>query len=286
MNPVSGLALLLYLTAFLLVCAALLLLPFFPAWSEWQRPTDRQALRLATGDDSQASLARLLRQQLTQLASGDHPPPLGSLDQALTDSASMQRAELNLSTTTADPATDAPLRLAQGSSFRQIEAVEIAFGLPTVHSGPDTEPPRESLPVHPPLHGAQPWGSGGWRLDGDCAIQEGHIFTGSLVVTGVLSIGDGARLDGDVKAHRGVVIGQHAQVNGSVISDGGIRVFDHAFVGGPLIAESLLQIGAGVRLGSRHAPTSVSAQVILVADGTTVNGSVWATQVGRVWGAA
>jgi cytoskeletal protein CcmA (bactofilin family) len=134
--------------------------------------------------------------------------------------------------------------------------------------------------------GAQRWGPHGWRVDGDCVIQGDQHFTGSLVVTGLLAIGKGACVEGDVKSHQGVVIGEHARVTGSVVCDEGVRLFDDAFVGGPLVCESVLQLGSGARLGSLHAPTSVSAAVILAGDGATAHGSVRASQAGLVWGPA
>lgn len=270
------------LALFLLVCAALLLLPFYPAWQEWQRPTDRQALRMATGDDSQASLARLLRQQMTRLLGSGQPVAFGSLEQALAGI---------LPTPAAEP--DAPgsidaapqgLAFAQGSCFQQIDAPVIVFGHPVSPDHTATHPHRR--PAHAPINGAQRWGLHGWRVAGDCVIQGGQHFTGSLVVTGLLSIGKGACVEGDVKAHQGVLIGEHARVTGSVVSDQGVRLFDDAFVGGPLVCETLLQLGSGARLGSLHAPTSVSAAVILAGDGATAHGSVRASQAGLVWGQA
>lgn len=272
------------LLLFLAVCAALLLLPFYPAWSEWQRPTDRQALRLATGDDSQASLARLLRQQIALLVGSGQPLITGSLEQALLDATLPEPADPK-NRPAAQAARGSPLTLAPGCCFQQIDAPQIVFGLPPSHSHPEGEPLHETLPAHPQLEGAQPWGPRGWRVTGDCVIQSGQHFTGSLVVTGVLSIGDGARVEGDVKAHQGVVIGEHAQVSGSVISERGVRVFDGAFIGGPLLAETLLLIGSGVQMGRLHAPASVSANVMLVGDGTTAHGSVRATQIGLAWSA-
>ena len=276
----------LYLALFLLVCAALLLLPFFPAWSEWQRPTDRQPLRLGVGDDSQASLTRLLRQQVTLLQASGQPLVYGSLEQALTGAATPATADQRASASTSLAQTGAPIAVARGCCFQQIEASEIVFGEPGLRSQHGDGFEHVFLPAHPPIAGAQPWGLNGWRVDGDCSIQNELHLSGSLVVTGVLLIGRGARVDGDVKARQGVVIGAGAQVNGSVISDSGVRVFDGAFVGGPLVAATLLQIGADVRLGKPLSPTSVSAAVILVGEGTTVHGCIEATQVGLIWNAA
>lgn len=342
----------LVLAFFLFVCAALLLLPFYPAWREWQRPTDRQALRMASGDDDQASLMRLLRQQMGALVGSGSPLAYESLEQALVrghgpQSSDPQRPVFVARTSHADQgihsrwpvyaAADLQLRedsdlqevladghlvlgphsrvrawahadktlllgessvaarhltsdhgiaLAHDCCFQCVQAPVIVFGRPRTHEHPGSDLRHSALPAHAPLAGAQRWGAHGWRVDGDCFIQGGQHFTGSLVVTGVLSIGAGALLEGDVKAHKGIVIGEHAHVTGSVVSDNGIRVFNEAIIGGPMVSESTLRLGVGVRLGSLHAPTSVSANVILADDGVTAHGSVQAVQAGLVWGPA
>lgn len=340
------------LVVFLLLCVGLLLPPFYPAWREWRHPTDRQPLRMATGDDSQASLLRLLRHQMAALLGRGDPLAYESLEQALVrghepQQPGPQRPVVVARTTNAEQgilsrspvyaAEDLQLRessdltdvLADGHlvlgphsrvsgrahaektlllgessvvardlssergisvawacCFERVQAPVIVFGQPGIRgrSGKDRSSPP--LPAHEPLPGAQPWGRQGWRIDGDCVIQKGRHFTGSLVVTGLLSIGADAVVEGDVKAHQGVVIGARAQVTGSVFSDNGIRVFDEAVIGGPVVSESLLQLGAGVHLGRLHAPTSVSANVILADNGVLAHGSVWAVQAGLVWGTA
>ncbi|OSZ65793.1 polymer-forming cytoskeletal protein [Hydrogenophaga sp. IBVHS2] len=237
MNPGPELALL----GFLLLCGVLLIGPFAPAWLEWQRPTDRQALRPA--------------------AAAEPLPEIRS---------------------------DRVVAMARHASFRGIEAPVIVFGrhrdAPPVTAGRPRPLHDHPLTPHPPLPGAQPWGDGGWRVEGDCTLQDHRHWQGSLVVTGVLSVGAGARVQGDIKAHRGIVIGMGTVVTGSVISDQGIRVFCDAVIGGPVLAESLLQLGAGVQLGSARAPTSVSACDMLVDDGVVVHGSLQAAQAGLVRG--
>lgn len=342
MNTGPGLLLL----VFLLLCLGLLLPPFYPAWREWQRPTDRQALRMAMGEDTQASLLRLLRQQMTTLLGNGDPLAYESLEQALVRGREPQapgpqrpvvvartshaehgiqsrwpvyavddlqlressdltevmadghlvlgphsrvrgwaHAEKTLllgesSVVARDLSSEHGISLAWACCFERVQAPVIVFGQP----GTRNHRSRPPLPPHEPLPGARPWGPAGWRVDGDCVIQKGHHFTGSLVVTGVLSIGADALVEGDVKAHKGVVIGERAQVTGGVFSDNGIRVFSEAVIGGPLVSESLLQLGAGVHLGSLHAPTSVSANVILADNGVLAHGTVWAVQAGLVWG--
>jgi hypothetical protein len=340
----------LVLSFFLLVCAALLLLPFYPAWRAWQRPTHRQALRGASGHGDQASLLRQLGQQMTTLFGSGGPFASESLVQALVRQHRPQAADDHLPVSIArnpqahlgvqshrPDCADAVLQLRENSDFHEVladghlvlgpnsrvrswahadktlllgescvaarrltsdhgialahdccfewvKAPVIVFGRPRTHQHPDRDLRKRRLPPHAPLQDAHPWGPDGWQVDGDCIIQGGHHFTGTLVVTGVLSIGAGALLEGDVTAHKGIVIGERAHITGSVMSDQSIRVFNEAVIGGPLVSESMLQLGVGVRLGSLHTPTSVSGNVILADDGVTAHGSVHAAQAGLVWG--
>lgn len=176
------------------------------------------------------------------------------------------------------------IALAWGCCFEHLQAPVIVLGRPQARRRSSAQAPADALPAHPPLPGAQPWGAGGWRIEGDCVIEKNHCFTGSLVVTGVLSIGAGARVEGDIKAHRGLVIGAHAEVTGAVFCDRSIRVFDEADLAGPVVAGGLLQLADGVRLGSLAAPTSVHADAILAGDGVMAHGTVWASRAGLVWG--
>lgn len=339
----------LVLASFLLICAVLLLFPFYPAWRAWQRPTDRQPRRMASSGDLN-NLLRLLRQQMNtlfrgsalarkplkqalargplKLAAADHGPvvarPLhvhrgiqghrpssASADLQLNENSDFHEVladghlvlgphSLVRSWAHADKTlllgescvaachltSDHGIALAHDCCFQCVQAPVIVFGRPRTHEHPDKVLRKRRLPVHAPLEEAQPWGLDRWQVDGDCIIQGGQRFTGSLLVTGVLSIGAGALLEGDVKAHKGIVIGEHAHITGSVVSDHSIRVFNEAVIGGPLVSEAMLQLGIGVRLGSLRAPTSVSAKVILADDGVTAHGSVYAEQAGLVWGLA
>jgi cytoskeletal protein CcmA (bactofilin family) len=176
------------------------------------------------------------------------------------------------------------IALAWGCCFERMQAPVIVLGRPHARRRGDLQAPRPALPAQPPLPNATPWGATGWRVQGDCTIEKGHRFTGSLVVTGVLSVGAEAHVEGDIKAHGGVVIGAHAVVTGAVFCERDIRIFEEANVAGPVVSAGVLQIGDGVRLGSLAAPTSVHARVILAGDGVIAHGTVWAAQAGLVWG--
>lgn len=174
------------------------------------------------------------------------------------------------------------IALAAGCRFQRLQAPVIVMGRPLSRRRSDPAQPSPTLPQNPPLPRATRWGANGWRVDGDCTIEAGHHFRGALVVSGTLTIGEDACVEGDVKALKGVVVGARASVNGAVLSGEDIQVFEEAHVAGPVVSSGLLVLGANVRLGSLLAPTSVHAHDIRVGEGVIAHGTVCATGGGHV----
>jgi cytoskeletal protein CcmA (bactofilin family) len=174
------------------------------------------------------------------------------------------------------------IALAAGCRFHRLQAPVIVMGRPLARRRGDCAQPRSPLPEHPPLPRATRWGANGWRVEGDCTLEAGHHFRGSLVVSGNLHIGADVCVEGDLKARRGVVVGARATVCGALLSGRDIYIHEEAQVGGPVVCEDLLALGANVRLGSLLAPTSVRAHEIRAGEGVITHGTVCATGVGHV----
>ena len=119
-------------------------------------------------------------------------------------------------------------------------------------------------------------------IRGDCALPAGKIYTGSLVVTGFLTVGHDTTITGDVKAREGISLGRSARVEGAITCEKRIYVFKQAFAFGPVISESDVLIGSGAVIGLPDATTTVSAVNIIVEEGATVHGAVWAHEIGMV----
>jgi predicted acyltransferase (DUF342 family) len=119
-------------------------------------------------------------------------------------------------------------------------------------------------------------------IRGNCALPPDSIYRGSLVVTGFLTIGMGTRVIGDIKAREGVSMGYGAEVHGAVTCEKRVYVFKQARAWGPLVSESDVLIGAGAVIGLPDAQTTVTASNIIVEDGVTVHGTVWAREIGMV----
>jgi predicted acyltransferase (DUF342 family) len=119
-------------------------------------------------------------------------------------------------------------------------------------------------------------------IRGNCALLPDCIYRGSLVVTGFLTIGMGTRVIGDIKAREGVSMAYGAEVHGAVTCEKRVYVFKQARAWGPLVSESDVLIGAGAVIGLPDAQTTVTASNIIVEDGVTIHGAVWAREIGMV----
>jgi predicted acyltransferase (DUF342 family) len=98
--------------------------------------------------------------------------------------------------------------------------------------------------------------------------------TASLVVAGTLALGEGAVVEGSVKAHRDVELASWARVRGSVVARRRVMIGDSAWIGGPVIAEERIRIGHRSVVGGPELPATVSAPVIELAAGATVYGQI------------
>jgi len=122
-----------------------------------------------------------------------------------------------------------------------------------------------------------------YRIDGNCQLPAGHRFRGSLVVMGWLVVGENTTIDGDVKAHKGIVLRAGARVTGSLVCEHSIRLMDFAWAGGPVISEADVLLDACAIVGRPDAPTTVSAEHVVAETGARAHGTVWARQAGVVW---
>ncbi|WP_395057528.1 polymer-forming cytoskeletal protein [Polaromonas sp.] len=173
------------------------------------------------------------------------------------------------------------IALGNDTWFERLHAPSLYFGSnygtgPAPYSGTPTDASYADLPdavQQTPLL---------FLIRGNCALPPDSVFRGSLVVTGFLTIGMGTTVVGDIKAREGVSMGYGAEVHGAVTCEKRVYVFKQAKAWGPLVSESDVLIGAGAVIGLPNAQTTVSANNIIVEDGATIHGTVWAHEVGMV----
>lgn len=177
------------------------------------------------------------------------------------------------------------MRLDSECTFERVHAPRVQFGsdeprLASPQAAPGDATPFSALPD------SRTMAPGFHRVEGNLLLPPDGHYRGNLVVTGSLAIGEGTTIDGAVKARRGVVVGAGARVLGAVCCGGSIHVGRDAYIAGPLVAEADVIIGAGTVIGGPGMPTTVTAQNIMIESGALAHGTVWAREVGVVWGAA
>ena len=165
--------------------------------------------------------------------------------------------------------------------FERLQAPTLSFGL-------QSQKPKQSrqitqLPAsYADLPNAVQQTPALFLIRGDCALPAGKIYTGSLVVTGFLTVGQDTTVMGDIKARIGLSIARRACVEGAITCEKRIYVFKDARVLGPVVSESDILIGARASIGLPDALTTVSANNIIVEEGATIHGAVWAHEIGMV----
>lgn len=238
----------LWSVVFFALTAALLALPFYPAWQEWRHPLDARALALKSSPNHHA----LPTSPQVRLAQGVATPPVVSASVRIVASS--------------------------GCQFQKLMAPTLVLGSANAER-PRHEPPHRTL-VTPPH--AQPWGDRGWRIQGDCHIADAQQVQGPLVVMGALTLGADCMVDGDVKAHGAVQVGPRSRIRGALFSEQAIALHEDAQVQGPVVSEAQVDLSPGVVIGRLAQASTLSAPRIVAQSGALVHGTAWATQSGRV----
>jgi len=118
------------------------------------------------------------------------------------------------------------------------------------------------------------------RVDGNLNIAPRSRVSVSLIVGGDVTVGALAAIDGGIKSHGRVVIGRGAQVNGAICAVRAVRLEAGAAAAGPVLSEDVIELAYGARVGTPEAPSTVSAERIILEEGAVVCGTLWARQVG------
>jgi hypothetical protein len=191
------------------------------------------------------------------------------------------------------------MRLLDGVRFQRVAAPTMHFGSPVVDEvvaatrHPALETPalgmaaipraRPSVvmgtraPLEPPPGVTESWGR--WLIEGDFSVPDGEYVVMDLVVTGVLTLGAGARVLGAVKA--AVLLGGAGAIyNGAIVATSRLDLAAGSVVAGPVVVEGEANIGDGTRIGSPEDPTTISAVSVRMGRRSTVHGEIWA----RAWG--
>ncbi len=171
------------------------------------------------------------------------------------------------------------LRLGRGVRFQRMLAARIVVGLEARDfTAPFVAEATQTTPWLPD-NGTR-MASDTLRIAGDVVMPAGAYASGHLVITGSLVIGEGSRIDGSIKVHGSMTLGARCIVTGTLAARDAVHIGAECRIGGPVIAEREIAIGRDTWLGQPTRPTTVTAPVIVLAQGVTVFGAVQAREEG------
>ena len=118
-----------------------------------------------------------------------------------------------------------------------------------------------------------------WRVLDDVNIPAGNILSGSLIASGSIVVGDGARLSGSIKSHEEIVVRTGAVIAGSISARGTVTIEAGGRVIGPVISETAKVVEAAI-VGEPGKRTTITAPTIRLMPGATIHGAVMAGEEG------
>lgn len=175
------------------------------------------------------------------------------------------------------------IRLERGCRFERLHAprIEFCFESACVESGGTVG--RESDVLKPrDLDRPVEVSAGRWRVEGRLEIKANKIVRADLVATGNARIEPGARIFGSIKSHKDVFVSREVEITGSVVAGRDVHIGRGCRVHGPVLAERAIYFEQGTVIGGAERKTTVGADYVYIAPGSTVHGTVWAHKRGWV----
>lgn len=167
------------------------------------------------------------------------------------------------------------IRLGIGVEFQRMRAARIVVG-----NAPEPAAPQGLTEIA--VKGTALDGEARYmRVEGDLNIAPRSRVSVNLIVAGDLTVGALAAVDGSIKGYGRVSIGRGARVSGSIAAVKSLRLEPGASAIGPLICEQLIELAYGSRVGTPQDQSTVTAERILLEDGATICGTVWARSAGE-----
>lgn len=164
--------------------------------------------------------------------------------------------------------------------FIYLHANKISFGAISLHETKKTKSMTLSLSELAELHQSSYDGiSSRLIIRGDCVVPENKSITGDLIVYGKLHVMNGARIDGNIKAHDHIRLFSNSIVNGAVTTNTDTYINSAVFVKGPLVAEKKLSIKSNSIIGTPIHKTSVTANIIKIKTSSVIHGTLRAKKV-------
>ncbi len=114
-------------------------------------------------------------------------------------------------------------------------------------------------------------------------IKENDTITQSIVLSGKLVMGAGAKILGDIKANDNVLIGDNCIVNGNIIAEGNITIGKNCFVSGNIFSRKNITVNSYTQVGTeKHTRSIVAKNKILLQAHVAVFNYIKTYEEGKV----
>lgn len=272
---------------------AWLALPLLPALRELKTPSDAKGLAVHQGNAADLK-EQILSQPPGQLS--ELPETCGQVSASSEALANWVRAERQLDVrglpshvkgvhaprlelqafkTSAMFSADHAVRVAPGFVGQVIQAPYVCVGDAVAATPGDARLEADQMP------GAtfcpdQAW----WYGSGDIVIPRDTTVRGDVVCRAAVTLREGARVEGSIKADGPVRLHPHSEVTGNVVAQAALLGWSST-VRGSVVCEGTVCLTTASSVGSDHRPASVVAQHITLSQGCQVYGAVRARKTLR-----
>jgi cytoskeletal protein CcmA (bactofilin family) len=168
------------------------------------------------------------------------------------------------------------IALARRACFQKVLAPQIRFGRQQDQTDPRHNTDTTGRFEPPVRSGARP-GNGH-----DLQIPAGHAVKEDLILSGVLVIGDGCHIIGQIRAEKGIRIGADVRIDGAIHANGGIEIGPRSCISGPVVSNGKITVAQACVFGSTDEPCTLSAETIMIGEGCVAHGTVHALCRGEV----
>lgn len=166
------------------------------------------------------------------------------------------------------------ISLARRARFEHLVAPLISFGRQAPAKGVETEILGRFSPDRPP-ESPQPLRK--------LSVPDNHVVKSDLIATDKLVVGNECRVIGNLRAGKHLVIGAYSRIEGAVFCDGSITILEGCQLSGPIVAKASIVVHTRCQIGSLEQPSTITAPLLRVAEGSVAHGTVWATNRGEVF---
>jgi hypothetical protein len=137
-------------------------------------------------------------------------------------------------------------------------------------------PPPPNGATQMPINDGRMMVKGRYWCEGDLYIPPLNTVPGSIICGGTVYVAQGSTVLGSIKAQGDIVCEASVVIMGSLVAKGSVMIAAHGFVSQLVLANHRILLGPFSTVAGVNTPGSVSSDVVRLAQGVSVHGSVTA----------